>query len=69
MAINLQRALFTIARHEGGWAVEHEGEFFDPSSEREEVVAAACRRARASNEGGAPARVCVQGDSFAFRNW
>ncbi len=68
MAINLQRAVFTVARHKLGWAVEHDGQFFDPSTAREEVVASACRRARASNERGWPAQVRMEGEpGFALR--
>lgn len=40
------RAVFTVTPHDGGWAVEHEGAYLDPSPRREEVVASASRRAR-----------------------
>jgi hypothetical protein len=42
------RAVFTVVAHEGGWAVEHEGEYLDRSSRREDAVACASRRARAA---------------------
>ena len=42
------RAIFTVARHQEGWAVEIAGEFFDHSRDKEEVKAAANKRARAA---------------------
>jgi len=62
MAMNVERAVFMVGRHELGWAVKHDGEVFDAALTREEVMASACRRARASNERGAPARVLMEGD-------
>jgi hypothetical protein len=59
----LHRTVFTIVRHQAGWAVEHDGEIFDASRLREEALAAASRRARDSTEQGRPARICMQGES------
>lgn len=48
MLPKVDRAIFTIIPHEGGWAVEHEGAYLAPSRTREEVVASASRLARAA---------------------
>ncbi|HTK34153.1 MAG TPA: hypothetical protein VL358_02555 [Caulobacteraceae bacterium] len=65
---NLKRAVFTVTQHEEGWAVEHDGHFFDASLVRDEVLAAASRRARASNENGLPAQIRLQGElGFTLR--
>jgi len=60
------RDIFTIAPHEGGWAVVHNGEFHDASADKDEVRAAAHRRARASHDAGRPCQVTVQGESGFF---
>jgi len=56
------RAVFTVTRSGDGWAVEHDGSMFDPSEEREEVMASAVRRARGSNDAGRPSQIRVQGE-------
>ena len=58
----LERAIFTISRTEDGWAVEHEGLLLDPSRNKDDVVASAARRARASHDGGRPAQVRLEGE-------
>jgi len=57
-----ERAVFTVVAHAGGWAVEHEGEFLDSSRNRDEILAAASRRARASHNAGRFAKVVVAGE-------
>jgi hypothetical protein len=57
-----ERAVFTIISHPGGWAVEHEGHLFDSSRHRDEVMAAASRRARAAHNAGRFAKVVVAGE-------
>lgn len=57
MLPKIDRAVFTIVRHEDGWAVEHEGEYLDASSNREDVIASASRRARAAFAAGRPAQI------------
>lgn len=65
---NLTRAIFTVAQHEQGWAVEHDGAFFDASNVRDEVMASASRRARASNDRGCPAQIRIEGEvGFTLR--
>jgi hypothetical protein len=60
------RAIFTVARHEGGWAVEHAGEFFDASRDKDEVKAAAHKRARAAAEAGQLCQVRITGEGSFF---
>ena len=62
MAFNLDRAVFTVTRHELGWAVEYEGKVLDTSPVRDEVMACASRRARAMSERGSPAQIRIQGE-------
>ncbi len=56
------RAVFTVLRHEGGWAVEHDGEFTDMSVDKEVAKAAANKRARAAQDAGQPCLVRVSGE-------
>jgi len=56
------RAVFTVMQHKQGWAVEHDGRFFDVSPVRDEVLASASRRARASNDQGRPAQIRIEGE-------
>jgi Uncharacterized protein conserved in bacteria (DUF2188) len=58
----LDRLTFTVARHDGRWAVEHGGEFSDHSSDKEVAKAAANKRARASQDAGRPCQVLVHGE-------
>ncbi len=60
------RATFTVAPHQGGWAVEHDGEYSDPCSSKEEAKAMANKRARASQDAGKPCRVRVSGELGFF---
>jgi hypothetical protein len=57
MLPKIDRAVFTVRRLGDGWAVEHEGAILDASPNREDVVASASRRARASHEQGRPALI------------
>ncbi len=59
------REVFTIARRQEGWAVEHRGELLHASPSRDEVVAAAHRLARAAHDAGRPSQVTV-GDEPGF---
>lgn len=60
--IEIQREIFAVIRHEGGWAVEHDGELFDHAHDKEECKAAANKRARAAIEEGRPCQVRVAGE-------
>ncbi|MDO8411848.1 MAG: DUF2188 domain-containing protein [Phenylobacterium sp.] len=60
------RIVITVARHDGLWAVEHEGAFSDHSLDKEEAKAAANKRARASQDQGRPCLVRVSGEHGFF---
>ncbi len=55
-----------MARHDGLWAVEHEGEHFGHSADKEEVKATANKHARAMHDGGRPCQVRVSGELGFF---
>lgn len=56
------RALLTVARIDGVWRVEHHGETFGHSREKEVAKAAAHRQAREMLQGGQACEVRVQGE-------
>ena len=56
------RAVFTVVRHDGRWAVEHSGEYFGHSIDKEVAKAAANKRARQCQDGGRPCQVRVYGE-------
>ncbi|WP_394763010.1 hypothetical protein [Phenylobacterium sp.] len=60
------RETLTVARHEGRWAVEHQGVFSDHTAEKEEAKAAANKRARALQDEGRPCQVRVSGEHGFF---
>ena len=62
MRIVLERAVLTVARHEGMWRVEYEGDVFGRSRDREITMAAASRRAREMQDAGRPCQVQVRGE-------
>jgi hypothetical protein len=62
MKMAIDRAVLTVARYEGVWRVEHEGEHFGHSPEKEIARAAAMRRARSMQDSGRPCQVLVRGD-------
>jgi hypothetical protein len=66
MRITQERTIITVARNGAGWAVELDGETFDFSKEKEIVMAAAHRRARAMNDGGRACQVRVSGETGYF---
>lgn len=56
------RAVLTVSRHDGSWAVELDGELFGHSSDKEITKAAANRRARQIQDGGRACQVRVNGE-------
>ena len=60
------RAIFTVSRHNGLWAVEHEGEHFAHTADKEEAKAEANKRARAAQDAGRPCQVRVSGEHGFF---
>ena len=63
------RAVLTVARHEGAWVVELEGELFGRSFDREIAKAAANRRARQISDAGRACQVRVSGEHGYFRRF
>lgn len=57
------RAVLTVTRHEGVWSVEHEGEHFGHSPDKEIAKAAANRHARTMLDGGQACEVRVYGET------
>lgn len=57
------RLTFTVVRHNGGWAVEHDGEHLDQTIDKEVAKAAANKRARACHDAGQPCIIRVSGEN------
>jgi hypothetical protein len=66
MRMNPDRAIFTVQRHAGAWVVEHDGERFGHSPDKEIATAAAHRRARQMQDKGRACQVQVAGDLGRF---
>lgn len=62
MRVASDRAVFTVVRHDGQWAVEHEGEHFGHSPEKEVARAAANKRMRQLQDQGRACQVRVFGE-------
>lgn len=60
------RAIFTVLRHSGLWAVEHDGKHFGHSHDKEIAKAAANKRARQMQDSGRACQVLVAGDLGQF---
>lgn len=63
MRANLDRTILTVTRDRELWAVEHLGEYFDHSADKNEAKASANKRARASQDAGHPCQVRVSGET------
>jgi hypothetical protein len=59
----LDRAVLTVTRSDGVWRVEHEGQSFGHSADKEVAKAAANRRVREMQDGGRPCQVRVWGET------
>ena len=66
MAKDPPRMIFTVTPHDGGWAVEHDGQYMDLAPTKAEVMASASRRARAKSGEGSLTQVVVRGESGYF---
>ena len=60
------RDVYTVTPHDGGWAVEHNGEFSDHSPTKDEARAAAHKRARAAHDAGRPVQVTISEETGFF---
>jgi len=56
------RTVLTVVRHDGAWAVEHDGQMFGRSLDKEVAKAAANKRARQLQDEGQACRVAVNGE-------
>ncbi len=63
MRIEPERAVFTVIRHNGLWAVEHQGDFFGHSSDKEIARAEAAKRIRQVQDSGKACQIRVHGES------
>ena len=64
MRLTPDRSVLTVARHDGQWAVELDGEYFGHSINKEETKATASKRAREMFDAGKPCQVRVSGENF-----
>jgi hypothetical protein len=62
----LERTVFTVMKHDGQWAVEHEGRYFGHSLEKDVAKAAANRQARAAQDAGRLCQVRIVGEHGFF---
>lgn len=62
MRMVTDRAVLTVLRHEGAWAVELDGELFGRSRDQEGARAAANRRVREIQDSGRACQVRVSGE-------
>ena len=66
MAVQTDRTVLTVMRHEGSWVVEQDGEHFDRSPDKEVAKASANKRARQMQDAGRPCQVRVSGELGYF---
>jgi hypothetical protein len=66
MRTALDREVISVTRFEGVWAVEHEGERFGHSPEKEVAQAYAHKRAREMQDAGRACQVRVHGEHGFF---
>jgi hypothetical protein len=60
------RAVLTVTKHDGRWAVEYEGAFFGHTADKDEARATANKRARQMQDTGTPCLVRVSGEHGFF---
>jgi hypothetical protein len=60
------RAVFTVTKHNGLWAVEHCGDYFGHSPDKEIAKAEAAKRMRQVHDGGRPCQIRVSGETGFF---
>jgi hypothetical protein len=63
---SIARDIYTVARHEHGWAVEFNGDISNVSKDKDEAKASAHKLARAASESGRAAMVVISGDMGYF---
>ena len=58
--------IFKIVKHDGAWAVEHEGLLSNRARDKAEVVASATKLARAASGQGRIVQVRIEGETGYF---
>ena len=58
--------IFKIVKHDGAWAVEHDGRFSNRARDKAEVIASATKLARAAVGQGQVVQVRVEGETGYF---
>jgi hypothetical protein len=58
--------IFKIVKHDGAWAVEHEGRLSNRARDKAEVIASATKLARAAVGQGRVVQVRVEGETGYF---
>jgi hypothetical protein len=58
--------IFRVVQQDGGWSVEHEGQFSSRSPDKAVAVASATKLARAALTVGRPAQVRIEGETGYF---
>ena len=56
------RTVLTVLRHDGGWSVEQDGDFFGQSADKEVAKAAAHRRALSLHESVRACQIRISGE-------
>jgi hypothetical protein len=62
MRTESDRAVFTVTRHNGLWAVEHSGDYFGHSPDKEVARAEATKRIRQVQDTGRACQIRVSGE-------
>jgi hypothetical protein len=65
MKATLDRTILKIVRHDGRWAVEHDGNFFGHSPDKDVVKASAHKKAMQLQDGGHACEVRVAGELWS----
>ena len=66
MQKGVERSILSVVRHDGGWAVELDGDHFGYSLDTEIAKATANKHARRMQDEGRPCQVRVSGEHGFF---
>jgi hypothetical protein len=59
----MSHLIFSVVRSDGGWAVEHDGERSNRSTDKNEAMASASKLARAAMSKGQLVQIKIEGES------
>ena len=62
----MSNIIYQVVRHDGAWAVEHEGRYSNRTPEKAIAIASANRMARAALGAGRLVQVRIEGESGYF---